>query len=490
MSHFLEEGVEITAARVLPAGVIPPQALPGNKGHAQPSFPALCQVEGIINRRSGAEGVEYGIRFAIGLPMDWNGRLLFQGGGGYNGSFRPPVGWAGSAGGTATARGFAVIVSDSGHRGAEFDRSFQRDQQSAIDYAYLAVPTVTLLGKELTAAFYGRAPHHSYSLGCSTGGREGMMAAQRYPALFDGVVAGSPAMRTEHTRLGVWNAMVAFNRISPRDLDGKPLPLQAFPEADQRLLHTAVAKQCDALDGLTDGLVLNLPACRFDPAILQCGGRKDQSCLSVAQVDALKTAFRGPVNSRGLPAYAGYPWDLGLLGEYVGNPIGVLPGKVLPEPYTETLPDPFALDIDGLVDAIYLNGRQTLQDTATLTDLGSFYRRGGKIMFYHGASDPWFSLFDTLSYFENNKAANPEFDSSRLYSVPGFGHCTGGGLNRFDMLDDLVSWVEEDRAPTAVMAGDWEDQIGSRPLCPWPQYGRYRGTGDRQSASSFECVLS
>jgi len=477
-------GVEIVSAKLVPAapaGTVPFN--PATKNTIPASLPEHCRVEGMINRRKGADGVEYGIGFALALPSNWNGRLMFQGGGAFNGRIMEPYGLIDSLGDeTALTRGFAVISTDSGHKGAPFDTTFMSDQQAALDFAFNAVPTVTRLGKDLAARYFGRAPHHSYSYGCSTGGREGMIAAQRNPELFDGIIAGDPAMRTWQTRIAVWNATVAFNRIAPRDADGKPLPLQAFPAEDQKLLYAAVAKQCDALDGLKDDLILNLAACKFDPAVLQCEKGKNASCLSSEQVTALKTAFGGPKDSRGNPVYAGFPYDLRLLGEHVGNAMSLIPGAQ-PNPYANP-PSPFSLDVDSLVRATPL---QTLTDTNEWTDLGTFYRKGGKIIFYHGASDPWYSMFDTLDYFQRNKAANPESDSSRFYSIPGMAHCSGGGPERYDMLSAVVDWVEKGIAPGGIIASDWTRQGGARPLCPWPQYGRYKGTGDSKDAANFEC---
>jgi pimeloyl-ACP methyl ester carboxylesterase len=487
MAKFAVPGVEITGATLVPAAAAGTVKMYVDGPDVFPvALPPHCRVEGMINRRMGAGGKEYGIGFALALPVSWNGRFLYQGGGGFNGSVRNPYGIAATAGNPALARGFAVISSDSGHKGAPFDVSFMADQQAAIDFGFASVPAVTRVGKDLTTHYYGKAPHHNYAAGCSTGGREAMSAMQRYPDLFDGVIAGAPAMRTAHTRIGSWNARVAFNRIAPRDAAGNPLVAEAFPAADQRLLYDAVAGRCDALDGLKDGMIFNSGACRFDPAVLQCTAGKQPGCLSEGQVGALRIAFAGPRDANGKAIYAGFTYDLGLMGEAVANPVSIVPGAGF-NPFGSP-PSPLEFDFATELDRMSTNALQLLTDTRNWVDLGSFYRRGGKVLFFNGASDPWYSMSDTLGYFRDNRAANPEFDSSRFYSIPNMGHCDGGGVDSFDLLGPLVDWVENGVAPPPIRATSRAQPQVSRPLCPWPQYARYKGAGDVDRAESFECV--
>jgi feruloyl esterase len=478
-------GVEITSARMVPAsaaGTVPFNRY--TKATIPAALPEHCRVEGVIDRRKGAGGVEYGIGFAVNLPDNWNGRLLYQGGGAFNGSIQEPLGLGFAGEEPALSQGFAVVSTDSGHQGAPFDTTFYKDQQASLDFALNSVPTVTRTGRDLATAYFGRAPHHTYAAGCSTGGREGMLGAERFPTLFDGILSGDPAMRSWNTRIAGWNATVAFNLIAPKDAEGKPLKLQAFPAEDQKLLRDAVAAQCDALDGLKDGLILNLAACKFDPAVLQCKAGKSADCLSAEQVGALKRAFGETRDSAGHAVYASFPYDLGALGQRVGNSASRIPTSEQ-GPY-DTPPSPFALDVEALMEQARADHVEVLTDTVTWDDLGSFYRHGGKLIFVHGASDPWYSIYDTLDYFQRNRAANPDFDSSRFYSVPGMAHCGDGGLERFDLLTPLVDWVEKGKPPSQVMSTDWLRKT-RRPLCPWPQYGRYKGAGDPNDAASFEC---
>ena len=198
-----------------PAGTVRPNAF---STPISVAIPGYCKVEGVIDPREGVDGVAYGLTFELALPDDWNGRFLFQGGAGFNGTVNPALGSMAAGEVPAIARGFAVVSTDSGHASdAVFDDAFMQDQRAALDFALHSVPTVSTAAKAIIAALYGKPAHHSYIVGCSTGGREGMLAAQRYPELFDGVVAGAPAMRPLFARLGVAHAEVAFNQAAPRD---------------------------------------------------------------------------------------------------------------------------------------------------------------------------------------------------------------------------------------------------------------------------------
>ena len=239
--------------------------------------------------------------------IDWNGRLLFQGGGGLNGSIRPPLGPQAIGEVPALARGFAVVSTDSGHQGAVFDAAFMKDQEAALNFAQASIGKVTAAAKAIIAHYYGQAPTRSYFVGCSTGGREGMIASQRYPAEFDGIVAGAPAMRTGRSNLGLAWANHVLAQISPKGENGKPDPTKAFSPSDQKLVTDAIVAACDAKDGLKDGMIFNIRQCTFDPASLACSGAKTEACLSADQASALAKAFAGPKNSRGTPVLFALP---------------------------------------------------------------------------------------------------------------------------------------------------------------------------------------
>ena len=476
-------GAVVTKAEAVPAGPTRTGA-----GAVTPTMlPAYCAIRGMIDPRTGADGKAYGIEFAVNLPDRWNGRFLYQGGGGLNGVVNPPLGVQATGAVPALARGFAVASSDSGHKGAGFDRSFMADQQASLDFTYGSIGRVSPVAKAVLAHYYARPPAHSYFAGCSTGGREGMLVTQRFPLEFDGVIAGDPAMRAGHSNLALANAAVAFNQVAALDPQTKrPVPGTALSAADKALVIQAILAACDRDDGAADGLVSNPAACRFDPARLTCKAAKADGCLSPGQVQAMKTAFAGPKSASGRPIYSAFPYDTGIALE-----TGAIPG-FLPSARPSPLGPPnldLKIDLEAREAAINGDGFQRLQDTYFYTNISGFLGHGGRLMMFHGLSDPWFSPLDTVDYFErvgrNNAGAG---DASRLYLVPGMAHCAGGSsLDRFDLLSALVDWVENGRAPGTIIATGPAFPGRSRPLCPYPLHAQYKGEGDVEDAANFEC---
>jgi len=476
-------GVTIATARHMPASPAQPASGPG--APPTPPLPSHCLLEGSIDPHKGADGKDFAIGFALALPDDWNGRFLLMGGGGLNGTVQRPIGGVAAGDRPALARGFAVLSHDSGHKGAVFDSSFMSDQRAALNFAEASVRTVTLDGKAMTERFYGRAIGRSYMTGCSTGGREGMLAAQRYPELFDGIVVGAPAARTGHSNLAIEYSAVQFNQAAPRDAEGLPLPDRIFSGSDRTAILDGLLRQCDNLDGRANGMIMNVTGCRFRPAELQCRGDKADGCLSGAQVKAIELAFAGPKDAAGYPIYVPVPYDTGIVFTGPGLP-GYLPtgGPGVFGPANRAL----TIDIDARLREIEANASQRLTDTNVWTDLDTFLGRGGKILFYHGVSDPWFSANDSWDYWQRTAAANGAAftEASRYYMNPGMGHCGGGNAyDRFDLLGPLVEWVEEGRAPERPIASR-ADGSASMPLCPHPAYPHYVG-GDPAMAESYEC---
>jgi feruloyl esterase len=481
-------GVALTVTKTdwVPAGT----ALPAAPGAARsaPTLPAYCRLDGMIDRRTGAAGATFGIGFALALPEVWSGRFLFQGGGGLNGSVQAPLGGVAAGPEPGLARGFAVVSTDTGHQGkGGFDSSFMQDQQASLDFAYAAVGRVADVAKRIIAQHYGRPAEHSYFSGCSTGGREAMLMAERYPTYFDGIVAGAPAMRTGYSGIGDRWVASTLNEIAPKDAQGRPISRNALSDSDRKAVIDGLLNACDAADGLKDGMVFNIAACRFDPAALVCSGAKVDGCLSAAQAATLKKAFAGPKDSKGRQVYPGFPFDTGIVSTQ-GIP-GLLLGGANPvgPAFTDV-----GMDVDSAVEWALGDPAAPLTETSTWTNLGTFSGHGGKLIFWHGLSDPWFSPLDTLGYYERMTKANGGPDKvrawSRLFLSPGMGHCGGGpALDTFDALSAIVAWVERDAAPESLSATGRAFPGRSRPLCAYPLHAHYKGEGDPEQAASFEC---
>jgi hypothetical protein len=462
---------------------------PGGRGGAPtPSnLPAYCRLDGVIDRRIGAAGTSYGIGFALALPENWNGRFLMQGGGGLNGSVGAPLG--GTAAGTTPglARGFAVVSTDTGHQGrGAFDGGFMQDQQANLDFAFAAIGRVADLAKRIIAQHYGKPPDRSYFSGCSTGGREAMMMTQRYALQFDGVVAGAPAMRTNMSGIGDRWVAATLNEIAPKNAQGQPVTRDALSESDKKVVIGGIVNACDAADGVKDGMIFNVNACRFDPKVLVCKGAKAEGCLSMAQATTLEKAFAGPKDSKGRQVYPGFFFDTGL-AETQGI-AGLLHGGQLVGGGGAGV----GMNVDEAVERAQADPSEALSTTSRWTNLNTFSGRGGKLIFWHGVSDPWFSAQDTIDYYERMTKANGGSEQvrnwSRLYLSPGMGHCGGGpSLDSFDALTAIVQWVERGVAPESLTATGRAFPGRSRPLCAYPLHAHYKGQGNPEDAASFEC---
>ncbi len=482
-------------------------------------LPAHCIVRGVADAYVGTDSLDHGTGFELRLPENWSGQFFFQGGGGNDGTIRPAVGTnTGSLAATqgtaafALARGFAVVSTDGGHEGTDA-ASYGLDQQARVNHAYASYDRTTQLAKQIITQYYGRGPAHSYFVGCSGGGRQGMMFSQRFPTYFDGIVASAPAMRVASgASISAANETIAYTRAAPRDPAGNPILSQALTDADLNLLSGAILQACDAKDGLIDGLISNAPSCSFDPAVLQCTGAKSATCLSAAQVTAVKTAFAGPKNSAAQPLYASWPWDSGIgtnapnwrqwkLGTSttaVPNSqfVTLIQNATAYEFLTPADPTYNMLNINFDTDPARFNTESSIYDTYRTTDLSPYTGRGGKLIFFHGGSDPIFSPNDTIDYYQRvgvtaGGAAN-ESAFARLFIVPGMNHCSGGpATDAYDGLAAIVNWVENGRAPDSVTASTSTTTAfasRTRPLCPYPQYAHYKGSGSVDDAANFTCA--
>ena len=451
--------------------------------------PAHCRVDGMIAPE---------IRFQVNLPDQWNRRFYMFGNGGYAGETAdtPPKPLYRDH---ALAAGFATAWTNTGHDARrEPLASFATSEAKLVDYAWRAVHLTAVTAKGLMAAYYGRPAATSYWDGCSTGGRQGLMEAQRFPLDFDGVLAGAPVQRFVDSQVvGLWNG---------RAVSGSGLTLDKL-----KTVGTAVYKMC-ADPG---GLIADPRRCGFDPArdVAQCPpGTDDGSCLTSGQVDALKKVYGGVV-SRGQPYFFGYAvgaegpgrsatgqgrvesgWDEWLLGRNGAPSRQLLYGEAFLRYLASPAPDPAAtaagFDFDEGPGR--LGAAHALLD-ADDPNLSAFRRHGGKLILYHGWADTALTPYMTIDYFARAAAAaGPEADDSlRLYMVPGMAHC-GGGLatDRFDLMTRLVDWVENGTAPGSVEARRLDDSGAvdrTRPLCPYPQQAAYNGTGDVQVAGSYTC---
>ena len=497
----------ITSAAIVTEGAIPQPAVFGN---ANPiTAPARCEVQAVTRPTKDSE-----IRIALWLPLSgWNGKYLQIGNGG----------WAGSINRTGLIgplqRGYAVAATDNGHvseglaPGATWAIGHP---EKLIDFGYRAVHETSVQAKAILRAHFGRGQDLSYFSGCSDGGREALMEAQRYPEDFEGIIAGAPANNWSRLFTGfVWNEIaLAENPIPPAKLTA---------------IQTAALGACDALDGVKDGLIENPRACSFDPRAMICAAGDASDCLTEGQVTALHRIYGGPTNPRtGEQLFPGYPRGT----ESV--PGGWVPWIVPANSQVPSIQASFGnsyyghavfeqsdwdfrtLDFDQ--DVAFGDAKAGPVLNATSPDLRSFRANGGKLIQYHGWGDAAITALSSIDYYEavrtfldrfpDARSENTDIDAFyRLFLVPGMGHCSGGiGPNSFgngflsartdaehDLLSALEAWVEQDSAPgrfvgTGTAVNDPTATL-TRPLCPYPQTARYLGRGNSNDAANFECAL-
>lgn len=475
-------------------------------------LPGHCVVTGSIAPHVGVDGKTYATGFQLSLPDSWNGRFLYLGGGGNDGTLRDTS--LSSSISIATpsplGQGFAVVSTDAGHTGVS--GSFGLDPVARLDHAFDSHDKTALTAKELIHQRYGRKPDKSYFSGCSGGGRQGMMFSQRFPDYFDGITAGAPAMRVSSgaTVAAMWNNK-KLTDIAPRDGAGNRILSQAFSNDDLTLTAKAVTAACDAADGVADGMVNNVKACSFNPAVLQCSGAKNASCLSAGQVGALQDVFGGPKNSKGLALYTGQPWDPGIAAP--GWRAWTLGSSTTAQPDSRynflmvdalvneffTPPDPGfnQLNFNFDTDPARMSWFSAVYDTYADATLAAFKKRGGKMLFIHGMADPIFSASDTLAYYDRLVANNGGLPATqgfaRTFLVPGMNHCSGGpATDTYDSIQTMVDWVEKGVAPDTITAvappnSPFFPNRG-RPLCAYPKFAKYKGSGNIEDASSFVCA--
>ena len=509
--------------------------------------PAHCEILGKLQERKGANGQTYAIKFHLRLPTNWNGRFFFQGGGGSNGVVGDAMGNLMAAQpGNALSLGYAVVSQDSGHDNAVNNDpklqgigTFGWDAEARRNYGGASIGPVVRTGKALIRAYYGRGPRYTYYVGGSKGGQEGFMALQRFPEEFDAVLAGYPGFHLAYAGgvAQMWDGQAmaeAAKAMGAKASDGLPLLNKAFTDADLALVSNAVLKACDGLDGTVDGIIDDFPACttaRVAPALAEitCTGEKTPACLAPAQVAAMRKVMDGARGKDGRALYANWPWDAGIagrtllgvsqgwrawkIGPYasdVNNSRTILLGAGSasaaftspPTPVADTPADltRYALGVD--VEANYAKANvkwggfnESAVDYmhADATDLSKFTSRGGKLLIFHGVSDPVFSINDTIAWLNavNARAGGRASGFVRLFAVPGMNHGGGGpATDQIDAFSALVAWRERGVAPASLVGRaradtPWPGRM--RLLCPYPQQPRRTGA-NLERAESFHCV--
>jgi feruloyl esterase len=522
--RFTYSGLRVTGAEVVAAGTF-------KQDGVVTASPEHCLVTGRMNeRRSEVDGENYAIGFEMRMPLAWNGRFFYQANGGIDGVVQPAAGrlTGGAPRDSALNRGFAVISSDAGHAASQ-NPWFGLDPQARLDYGYNAVGTLTPMAKSLQAALYGKSPDRSYIGGCSNGGRHAMVAASRFADQYDGFLAGNPGFNLPQAAMAQMYGAQQYAKVAKPDDKGLPDLASAVTPAEFGLLSRRILERCDALDGLADGLVGDTAACqrefRIERDVPACQGERTGQCLTAAQKQVVADVMRGPRNSKGETIYASFPYDPGISGqnwafwEFVaaqrldpGGAFIFLTPPIERKEFTSLGGLRYALGLDMDKDASkifattprYPVASMTFMTPPQATRMDGLPAGGGKLLVYHGAADPVFSLNDTAAWYDALGAAHNGQHSSfaRLFPVPGMNHCSGGpAADQFDALEHLVTWVEKGVAPERIVASvrgagansenkelpaGWS-ATRSRPLCPYPAVARYDGKGDKELAESFVC---
>jgi Tannase and feruloyl esterase len=488
----------ITMAVPVPAGAL---ALtnPFSGYRYSVNVPAMCRVAGTIKPAADSD-----IRFEVWMPSQtWNGR--FDGVG--NGAFAGFI-YDGELAFLVRA-GFAAAATDTGHSAPGDDARWALGHPEKVkDFGFRAVHLMTMVSKTIIQDFYGTPPRWSYFDSCSTGGRQALMEAQRFPNDYNGIIAGAPANFLTHLQsFGIWLAQSTLEN-----------PASYIPASKLPAIHNAVLAACDAEDGIKDGILNDPRQCHFNPQTLLCHGADSSKCLTAPQVAALKKIYAGPHNSEGKMIFPGFMpgSELGWAGSVVGSAPGKGGKIILATHFFSSIVfgDPKwnfrTFDFDRDVRFTDKNHAGILN--ATSPNLMAFRARGRKLMLFHGWSDNQIPPLNTVNYFDSVVAAMGQHQTEsfvRLYMVPGMAHCGGGaGPDSFGMLpaanadpqhsmfSALERWVEHGVAPRTIIATKYVKDsnpssgvVITRPLCPFPEIAKYKGSGDTHEAANFTCTL-
>jgi feruloyl esterase len=480
----------ITLTELVPAGPYTPpaqgtppaaaapgrgQAAGAGRGQAAASaaivMPAFCRVAATLKPSSDSV-----IDMEVWMPVEnWNGKFQAVGNGGWAGIISYP------AMASAVQEGYATASTDTGHKGG--NALFAIDHPEKVtDFAYRAVHETTVKAKTLINAFYDRAPRLSYWNGCSTGGRQGLMEAQKYPDDFDAILAGAPA--NYQTHLHTWDLSVSIPVLKD--------PAAAVSAAKLTMLNHAVLAACDTRDGVKDGLLNDPRACHFDPATLLCKGADSDACLTAPQVESVKRMYAPARTKNGDLIFPGKDpgsetgWNIVSGGS---EPPGVSLGS-FQVAYNEAKWDWKSFDLER--DLKLVDEKVGIVINAVNPDLSAFKARGGKLIMYHGWNDTAISAGNSINYYSSvlAKMGAKQDNFVRLFMAPGMQHCGNGpGPNQVNYMAALERWRESNVAPdwliAARVANNRVDM--TRPLCPYPQVAQYKGTGSTNDAANFVC---
>lgn len=494
MTTFLLQGLTLASTLLIAADPAPPQiecasldtlrvadtritateAVAGSDSQR-----AHCKVTGVIGKE---------INFELLLPDEWNGRFFMGGGGGY-------VGAVTNSARTSVNEGYATAGTDTGHQAHQLSAAWALDNaERQVNFGHLAVHRTAEVSKTIVHYYYGADPEYSYFYGCSRGGGQALMEAQRYPADFDGIVAAAPAFDWT----GFMAAMV--QNVQLNYPDPSKLDTAVITPANLALLESSALAACDGADGVEDGVMGDPRQCGFDlGSLATCSTDSAESCLTDAQRAAIERIY-SPAVVDGEQVHPG--WTFG--GEnagpgwrtWIAGPNGAFPNLhfafgteffkyfVFGDPEWDYSTYDFSnWEQDTRFAGSFLN--------ATDPDLGPFQERGGKLILWHGWSDAALTPLRTIDYYEEVEANDPDVrDYARLFLLPGVMHCAGGpGPDTVDWYGAIADWVENGQAPQSLAASKMRGgaAVRTRPICPYPDRAVYRGAGSTDDAANFEC---
>jgi hypothetical protein len=486
----------ITSAKIVAAGGFTSPEGRGNPAYT--GLPAFCRVQAVAKPSADSN-----IGFEVWLPVaNWNGKYFGIGNGGFAGSIQYNLMAA------AVINGYASSSTDTGHEAPATDADWALGHyEKIVDFAYRSIHETADKSKSVIRSYYGRVAKHSYFSGCSNGGRQALVEAQRYPADYDGIISGAPANDWTHNFAGfIWDQQA---------LQGDA----QIPAAKMTAIENAALAACDSIDGVKDGVIDDPTKCHFDPSVLLCKGAESDACLTAVQVGALKKIYAGPRNSAGERIFPGYVpggeagpggwsrWVTGADSQQLVFGKGFFANMV----FDNRGWDLRSFDFDR--DMKITDDKSARLFNATEANLKPFKDRGGRLLLYHGWSDTAIAPANAIIYYESvvsKMGVKSTAEFFQLYMVPGMQHCAGGpGPNSFgtnpspapsdsqhSLSIALDRWVDQGVAPAQVIATKYKTGanpasgvIRTRPLCPYPQFAQYAGSGSTDDAANFKCTV-